>query len=682
MTTGTQISDMTISATIPEGGYVPFVITSAEPGFSLTSNYIYDLGTDLLTRVSYTALAAPAGAGLVGKIGGGTVQDHIDDLASSIGSTMVGFLQSGAGAVLRTVQDKGRESVSLRDFGADPTGSTSSTVAFAAALAAADRVIGTPGDTYLIGSQVSVPAGKEIIGNGASLKIGSGVIGLRLSNGNCKVSGWNIDGNGGLYAVLNESDNNSFTDNVCSGNVGHFFFSLNAKHVTATRNAINGLSASTEITTAIVCETCKHIIITDNQFNDIPVGWGVQIRDSSEDFTVSNNSFLQTMFTDEITATAGQTVFNFTLGSVCLLKKVQINGLPLSSAGNYTITGSGPAYTVTFDVGRTVGDEVRLVGYRGAENIQINSGSKNGVISGNNINGTGDSGIIVHGSAVSVSSNSVRNAGYAGIAVYGDQDEVSVTGNQITDCSQLDDGLSSPDDPMANSVFAGGLLLSGNNATATGNVFTNDSGTMRYGIRVNKTDMTLRTDGTSTISLSGNIFKGTYIDGKIFAPNDQIGQRINSISVDGPVISYPAQIDLDQAWTNVPPSTPYFSNSGFGATFAIRDTSIKQGGTASLKTVAGEYADFLLSAAGMLFNCNVTVSFWAKNDSGSSYVSVFTDLGGGLTPLTATITDTSWRQYTIRFPLTDNLEPVILLRVGGNTGFANVQYIQISGQRL
>lgn len=114
--TGTQISDMTISANIPEGGYVPFVITSDEPGFSLTSNYIYDLGTDLLTRVSYTALAAPAGAGLVGKIGGGTVQGHIDDLASSIGSTMVGFLQSGTGAVLRTAQDKGRENVTPGDY--------------------------------------------------------------------------------------------------------------------------------------------------------------------------------------------------------------------------------------------------------------------------------------------------------------------------------------------------------------------------------------------------------------------------------------------------------------------------------------------------------------------------------------------------------------------------------------
>ncbi|WP_447929899.1 right-handed parallel beta-helix repeat-containing protein [Sphingopyxis fribergensis] len=587
---------------------------------------------------------------------------------------------------LRTKQaiDALGASVSLRDFGADPTGATSSTAAFLAALAVADRIVGVQGDTYLIGSQVSVPAGKEIIGNGASLKIGNGVIGLRLSGSNCKVSGWKILGNGGLYAVLNESDNNSFTDNVCSGNVGHFFFSLNAKHVTATRNSIEGLSAPTEITTAIVCETCKHIVITDNQFNNIPVGWGVQIRDSSEDFTLANNSFLQTMWTDSVTATGGQTVFNFTLGSVCLLKKIQINGLPLSSAGNYTITGSGPAYTVTFVAGRTGGDVCKLVGYRGAENIQINSGSKQGVITGNNVNGTGDSGIIVHGSAVTVTANSIRNCGYAGIAVYGDQDEVSVTGNQITDCSQLDDGLSSPDDPLVNSVFAGGLLLSGNNATATGNVFTNDSGTMRYGIRVNKTNMALRTDGSSTISLASNIFKGSYVDGKIFAPNDQFGERINSISVDGSEIVYPQQIDLDQAWTfspYAPVGTDYFGVGGFNQ-YTLRDPTIKQGGTASMKTQPNSYVDFNLLAAGMFKNCNITITFWAKNASGSSYVSVFTDLGGLLFPLTAEITDTAWKQYTISFPLTDNLESKILLRVGGNTGFANVQHIQISGKRL
>ncbi len=39
-------------------------------------------------------------------------------LAASAGSTLIGFIQAGVGAVLRTLQDKGRERVSVLDFGA------------------------------------------------------------------------------------------------------------------------------------------------------------------------------------------------------------------------------------------------------------------------------------------------------------------------------------------------------------------------------------------------------------------------------------------------------------------------------------------------------------------------------------------------------------------------------------
>lgn len=54
-------------------------------------------------------------------------------LASSIGSSLVGFIQAGAGAILRTVQDKLRERVSVADFGAVGDGVTVSTAAILAA---------------------------------------------------------------------------------------------------------------------------------------------------------------------------------------------------------------------------------------------------------------------------------------------------------------------------------------------------------------------------------------------------------------------------------------------------------------------------------------------------------------------------------------------------------------------
>jgi hypothetical protein len=578
------------------------------------------------------------------------------------------------------VGEEPSEQVFLRDYGADPSGATSAVPAFNAALAAGRRVIGAPGDVYLLDASVVVPTGREIVGNGASLKLGAKVVGLRLQGDHCKVSGWTIIGNDGLYAVLNTGRFNGFSNNLCTGNVGHFFFSTKAEHIVATGNTVDGLSATIEITTAIVVENSRHVTLANNSFQQIPVGWGIQVRDGSQDFTIVNNNFLQTQYSDSVIATMGQKAFTFSLGSPCLLKKVQINGKPLSVG--YTIEGDGSTYVVRFKVGRAAGETIKLVGYRGAENIQINTGSKNGTITGNTIDGTGDSGIICYGSHLLVARNEVRNCGYAGIAIYGDQDHITLADNIIADCAQMDDGLSSPDDPRLASVFAGGILASGEDATIAGNIINNASGTMRYGIRINKTDMALRTDGDATIRIRGNRYKGEFPDGRVFAPNETSGARINSIAVDGEVVVYPGRLDLDQQWINARRGGRHVKVSGFGRTWAIQDAVTRRHGAASLRTVAREYIDFSLSAAAILRDCNVTVSFWAKAESGSSYVSVFTVLDGLPYPLTANISDTVWKYYAISFPLTASLADIILIRCGATSGSAHIQDVEVTGRRL
>ena len=55
-------------------------------------------------------------------------------LGTSAGSNSVGFLQAGTGATARTVQAKLRETISVTDFGADPTGVNDSTAAIQAAI--------------------------------------------------------------------------------------------------------------------------------------------------------------------------------------------------------------------------------------------------------------------------------------------------------------------------------------------------------------------------------------------------------------------------------------------------------------------------------------------------------------------------------------------------------------------
>lgn len=57
------------------------------------------------------------------------VTNFITSLASSIGSSLIGFIQFGAGAILRTVQDKLRERVTVEDFGAVGDGVTDSSAA-------------------------------------------------------------------------------------------------------------------------------------------------------------------------------------------------------------------------------------------------------------------------------------------------------------------------------------------------------------------------------------------------------------------------------------------------------------------------------------------------------------------------------------------------------------------------
>ncbi|MFM7855367.1 MAG: hypothetical protein ACKO96_26440, partial [Flammeovirgaceae bacterium] len=51
------------------------------------------------------------------------------DLAASSGSSLIGFIQSGAGAVARAEQDKLRDVVNVKDFGAVGDGTTDDTAA-------------------------------------------------------------------------------------------------------------------------------------------------------------------------------------------------------------------------------------------------------------------------------------------------------------------------------------------------------------------------------------------------------------------------------------------------------------------------------------------------------------------------------------------------------------------------
>ena len=88
------------------------------------------------------------------------------DLAASTGSSLVGFLQAGANAILRTTQAKLRDTVSVKDFGAVGNGTTNDSVAIQAAVNTGKSVF-FPEGTYLISPAIQVSTtGQNLFGVG------------------------------------------------------------------------------------------------------------------------------------------------------------------------------------------------------------------------------------------------------------------------------------------------------------------------------------------------------------------------------------------------------------------------------------------------------------------------------------------------------------------------------------
>ena len=75
----------------------------------------------------------------------------MQELLSSAGSSLVGFIQSGTGATYRTVQSKLRDTVSVKDFGAVGDGVTDDTAAIQAAFNSGAKSIHFPSGTYYCG---------------------------------------------------------------------------------------------------------------------------------------------------------------------------------------------------------------------------------------------------------------------------------------------------------------------------------------------------------------------------------------------------------------------------------------------------------------------------------------------------------------------------------------------------
>lgn len=116
-------------------------------GTPIVSSWLNDVNT--ATYVTLPAVSAVASAAQTTA----NAAMPTATLAASGGSGLVGFLQAGTGAVARTLQDKSREVVSVKDFGAKGDGSTDDTAAIQAAINASQYVY-FPAGQYKISASI------------------------------------------------------------------------------------------------------------------------------------------------------------------------------------------------------------------------------------------------------------------------------------------------------------------------------------------------------------------------------------------------------------------------------------------------------------------------------------------------------------------------------------------------
>ena len=174
-----------------EGTAVETQVASAGQTVFTLTGIIYTPGINNL-RVSINGLVQYAGAyvetaadtitfseGLIeGDVVEFVVNERDVDAAYGSGSSVV-FTPSGTGAVDRNVQDKLRESVSVKDFGAVGDGVTDDTAAIQAAIdsLSAGGEVKVPKGEYITSATIILPSNVILVGEGAGNTF------IRLANG-------------------------------------------------------------------------------------------------------------------------------------------------------------------------------------------------------------------------------------------------------------------------------------------------------------------------------------------------------------------------------------------------------------------------------------------------------------------------------------------------------------------
>lgn len=494
------------------------------------------------------------------------------------------------------------------------------------------------------------------------------VIGNHMVN----TAGFGITATGSSHGVIGRNDfyQTPFTTTIVAGlSQTSYSFTLSS-YATRIGVHVDGVTVATSSITNTSGDNWKVVLpVAPTAGAKVTfVGWqaleNIQVNSQSFDVTVIGNTMDGTgdsgidvvsdyhaTLLQNITATTNQTVFDF-VGTPTFFGVVEVNGRIL--AGNVVLNG-GPVrtstnnYRVTLATPQPAGTVVSFMDFAITSNVPAD-----------------------YPGSVVVVGNTVRNAAASGIGVEVAIPNVVITGNTVVDC-----GLAVTDINFSSGIFiAGSVGVVVKNNTIT-NSLTIPS--MLIGIAL---QYVVNDDGSldKHVKIGKNFFNGPF-QSTLSIPNSSPRFRASGVDVEGENHGYPERVNIDGNWTAILPNTKYFTYSASGITL-IRDTTNVMGEVASIGWPGngGVGSNFvnIYPCEGKFFKTNsiAKLSWWAKVNSGSMGMQLFSTVGGLTIPIEVDASGTGWKQYSI-YLSTNGVTPgsIFARLVGSGTGnFSNITF--------
>lgn len=425
------------------------------------------------------------------------LSDFQQQLASSSGSSLVGFGQAGS-SFFRTVQDKIRDFVSVKDFGAIGNGTADDTTAIQAAIDSLSATGGAaffPPGTYIISSPISMRANvtlwstlyaatikqkdsanlTTLIDFSTNTATGAQLTGLVI-DGNKANNGNNITTERFALFVYDTDDvniENCEVKNCC----GHGVYVRNGKRVRVQSNTIrDSLMYGVYVNNALPNEQ-NAPIIENNTF--LLVSWHNILISQSRSARIINNYIFAQRTSGQFVTVSGNTAslvsgpdFSSIQPGSFLIYDGGIEALILSRDSNTQLTLQG-----------TPGNRTNVAAATGAADLISVGDSASTIVAENVIVGGASLGISLYSTAgknhlnTQVCNNLTEATGSAGFSVQTAGASSAVREVSFTDNTAIDSGLNGA---ASDSNTLTGLYVSGtsNNIAVTGNRFFAYNATM------------------------------------------------------------------------------------------------------------------------------------------------------------------------------------------------------------